>query len=72
MAATTVCACFFHRNGDKNYLRTEPRKPVYVSCPGENDIGSLEAAYMAALGEIGITAKQLHDYREKHRPPSHD
>jgi hypothetical protein len=71
MAATRVRLLPEHRNGNGNYLRAK-HGGQWIPSNGENDLAALEAAYMVMLQEIGITAKQLADFRNKHKPASHD
>lgn len=71
MAATRVRCPFEFRNGDGNYLRSDHAVP-YVPCKGQHDLGAMEAAVLLAYERMGITPKEVHEHRAKHKPPSHD
>ena len=71
MAATRVRLLPEHRNGNGNYLGIR-YGGQFVSCHGENDLAALEAAYLVMLQEIGFSARQVEEFRSKHKAPSHD
>lgn len=72
MSATRVRVSFEFRNGDGNYLQMEPRPGRFVPCNGIRDQGAIEAAFLVALEEHGITQEKIRTYLENHRPPNHD
>lgn len=73
MAATRVRVLFEFRNGNNNYLSYEGGDAdVWSDCKGKDDLGALDAAYLAALQGLGLKRKKIREHLEKHIPPSHD